>query len=74
MNDRADNMADKISVRATAFVVLQYLLPKYWLTALVYRLTRIRHTAFKNFLIRKFVWLYDVNIEDADKGVRAQPA
>ena len=69
MNDRADNMADKISVRATAFVVLQYLLPKYWLTALVYRLTRIRHTAFKNFLIRKFVWLYDVNIEEADKDV-----
>ena len=69
MNEPTDKMASKISVRATAFVVLQYLLPKYWLTALVYRLTRIRNTAFKNFLIRKFVWLYDVNIEDADKGV-----
>ncbi len=69
MSARIDKSADKVSVRAAAFVVLQYLLPKYLLTALVYKLTRIRHAAFKNFLIRKFVWFYDVNIVEADRDV-----
>lgn len=46
------------------FVLLQYCLPKYALTALVYRLTRIRHVAFKNWIIRQFVKLYDVAIDE----------
>lgn len=49
---------------AYAFVLLQYLLPKHWLTAVVYRVARIRNTRIKNFLITRFVQLYDVNVEE----------
>lgn len=49
---------------ANAFVLLQYLLPKHWLTALIYRVARIRNTRIKDFLITRFVQLYDVNIEE----------
>lgn len=49
---------------ARFFAYLQYLLPKYWLTSIVYRLARIRHPGFKNLLIRNFVKLYDVETDD----------
>jgi len=45
---------------AKLFVVLQYILPQHLLTALVWRIARIRHTATKNFLITRFVGFYDV--------------
>jgi phosphatidylserine decarboxylase len=46
------------------FVLLQYLLPKYWLTAAVYRLARVRTPAVKNALIRGFLKLYDVRLDE----------
>lgn len=46
------------------FVYLQYALPRYWLTSLIYRLARIRHTGIKNFLIARFVRAYDVDTSD----------
>ena len=46
------------------FVVLQYLLPKYWLTGAVYRLARVRNPAAKNALIRGFLKLYDVRVDE----------
>ncbi|MEM7431285.1 MAG: archaetidylserine decarboxylase [Pseudomonadota bacterium] len=46
------------------FAHLQYVLPKYWLTALIYRIARIRHVGFKNFLITQFAKLYDVNLDE----------
>jgi phosphatidylserine decarboxylase len=46
---------------ARLFVSLQYLLPKYWLTSIVYRIARIRTPAVKDFLIRGFIRLYDVD-------------
>ncbi len=46
---------------ARLFVILQKLLPKTLLTALVYRLARVRQVAVKNFLIRRFVALYKVD-------------
>ncbi len=46
------------------FVLLQYLLPKYWLTAVVYRLARVRNPAVKNALIRGFLKLYDVRLDE----------
>lgn len=49
---------------ASAFVMLQYLLPKHWLTAMVYRVARIRNSAVKDFLISRFVKLYDVDVEE----------
>ena len=48
------------------FVLLQYLLPRYALTALVYRLARLRSVRLKNAMIGQFVKLYGVDLE----GVR----
>jgi phosphatidylserine decarboxylase len=46
------------------FVFLQYLLPKFLLTALVYRVARIRQPVIKNGLIRGFLKFYDVNLDE----------
>lgn len=49
---------------AYAFVALQYLLPRHWLTAVIYAIARIRNKPVKNFLITRFVKLYNVNTEE----------
>ena len=54
---------------ARLFVAFQYLVPQHWLTAFVWRIARIRHTATKNFLITKFVAMYDVDLEDVLQSV-----
>jgi len=46
------------------FVVFQYLLPRHWLTAAIYRIARIRNTRIKNFLITRFVRAFDVELDD----------
>ena len=46
-------------MRARAFVWLQYLLPRHWLTAIVWRVARIRHPATKDFLITRFARAFD---------------
>jgi phosphatidylserine decarboxylase len=46
------------------FVVLQYLLPRVWLTALIYRLARIRNRRVKDLLIRRFASLYTVDLDE----------
>ncbi len=51
------------------FAALQYVLPQHLLTALVWRIARIRHVATKNFLITHFVSLYDVDIDDVNLSV-----
>jgi len=51
------------------FVLLQYVLPRFWLTSVVYRFTRIRQTAVKDFMIAKFVRLYNVDIDDVKLDV-----
>lgn len=57
------------SIAAQSFLLLQRLLPKHLLTALVYRLSHLRWVPLKNFLIRAFVRAYGVNVEEI-----AQPA
>jgi phosphatidylserine decarboxylase len=57
---------------ASAFVLLQYLLPKHWLTAIIYRIARIRNESLKNFLIAKFVKLYDVDVAEVKLNVPQQ--
>jgi phosphatidylserine decarboxylase len=47
-----------------AFVLLQYLLPRHFMTALVWRLARVRTPAVKNRLITWFARLYDVNLDE----------
>ena len=54
---------------ARLFVTLQYLLPRFWLTGLIYRVARIRNISIKDFLITKFVSLYDVDIDDVKLDV-----
>jgi len=49
------------------FVVLQYLLPKYWLTSVVYHVARIRHRRIKNLLITGFVKFYKVNTDEIER-------
>ena len=54
---------------AAVFVALQYILPKFMLTAIIWRIARIRHEATKNFLITRFVALYKVDIDDVKGAV-----
>jgi len=54
---------------ARLFVYLQYLLPRFWLTGLIYRVARIRNVSVKDFLITKFISLYDVDIDDVKLNV-----
>lgn len=54
---------------AGIFVALQYVLPQHLLTALIWRIARIRHVATKNFLIKHFVGFYDVDIDDVKLNV-----
>ena len=54
---------------ATLFVALQYVLPQHLLTALIWRIARIRHVPTKNFLITRFVGLYDVDIDAVQLNV-----
>jgi len=49
---------------AYAFVALQYVLPKHWLTSVTFALARIRNPRIKNFLIEQFVKLYKVNTDE----------
>jgi len=71
MSRSTDKKREQLPFWTPAFIALQYLLPKFWLTALVFRLTRIRHAAFKDFLIRQFVRFYNVNVEEAEKDIPA---
>ena len=57
------------SGKAKLFVAFQYLLPRYWITRLFYRLTRVRAAAFKNVLISRFVSLYRVDIAEVPRAV-----
>ena len=52
-------------------VYLQYLLPKYGLTALVHWISRVRIPAIKNFLITQFVRFYKVDTDEVYGSVPA---
>lgn len=52
-----------------AFVILQYLLPRHLMTAAVYRLARVRTAFVKDALIRAFVRLFDVDVDEVDGNV-----
>jgi len=54
---------------ARLFVALQFVLPQHLITALIWRVARNRHIATKNFLIRHFVSLYEVDIEEVKLSV-----
>ena len=56
-------------MRASLFVLLQRLLPRYWLTAMIHRLARIRTPAVKDFLIMRFVHWFDVEVAEVRKDI-----
>lgn len=56
-------------MKASAFVLLQYLLPRHWLTAVVWRIARIRHPGIKNFLITQFARAFDVDLDEVKLDV-----
>lgn len=43
---------------------LQYILPRYWMTAAVHRLARVRWVRLKNLMIEHFIRLYRVDTAD----------
>ena len=56
-------------MKAIAFVAMQYVLPRHWLTAAVWRIARIRNTRVKNFLITRFASAFDVDLEEVRLSV-----
>jgi phosphatidylserine decarboxylase len=50
---------------AWPFVLLQHVLPKHLLTALIFHIAGIQTKSIKNFLIRHFVSIYKVDVEAA---------
>ena len=48
-------------------VFWQYLIPQHWLSKLMFRITRIENTAFKNTFTRWFVRQYQVNLSEAQR-------
>ena len=54
---------------AWLFVLLQHMLPKHLLTALVFQVAGIRSKPVKNCLIRRFVDLYNVDVAEVDLAV-----
>jgi len=53
------------NLSARLFVLMQHVLPKHLLTAIVFRIARIRTNSIKNFLLRRFADFYAVNIDEA---------
>jgi phosphatidylserine decarboxylase len=51
------------------FLLLQRILPKHLLTALVYRLARIRVPAIKDLMIRSFLKMYTVDLDEVANSV-----
>lgn len=57
------------SLNQSAFSLLQHLIPKLLMTRAAHRLSRVRHPAVKDFLINRFVSLYDVDIGELEQTV-----
>ena len=51
------------------FAFIQFLLPRHWLTAVIYHVARIRVKRVKNALISAFVRLYGVDLDEVSHEV-----
>jgi phosphatidylserine decarboxylase len=56
-------------MKASAFVLFQHILPRHWLTAVIWRIARIRHPGFKDFLITRFARAFDVDLDEVKLDV-----
>lgn len=52
-----------------AFLLLQMLLPKHLLTALIHWLARVRVVPVKNFLIEQFVRMYRIDVDEVAQTI-----
>ena len=52
------------SIYTWFFIILQFIVPKLLLTNIIYRITRIEKIVLKNYLIKNFIKIYDVNIQE----------
>lgn len=57
------------AIAARAFILFQWIVPQHLVTAIVYRLTRIRTVPVKNFFIRQFVKAYKVDVDEVSAPV-----
>ena len=69
MTPRTETGEHNASWQARAFVLLQHVLPKSLLTRLVYRISRMQSPALKDFLIERFVKLYNIDLDDVELPV-----
>ena len=57
------------------FVALQYLLPHHWLSAIMHAVTRIECPPLKNYIIRRVVDIYKVDLSVArEKHIENYPS
>lgn len=56
-------------MRARLFVFFQWVVPQHIVTAIIFRLARVRTVGIKNFLIRQFVSAFKVNVEEVSRPV-----
>jgi phosphatidylserine decarboxylase len=56
-------------LKSRLFLLLQTILPRFVLTALVFHLARIRTTGVKNFFIHQFVKFYNVDVDAVEKSI-----
>ena len=54
---------------AKLFAYLQFVLPKHFMTAVIWRIARVRHPGFKNFLIKHFIKWFDVETDEVKLAV-----
>ena len=52
------------SIHTWFFIILQFIVPKLLLTNIIYRITRVEKIVLKNYLIKNFIKIYDVNIQE----------
>jgi phosphatidylserine decarboxylase len=58
----------RVSAGTRLFATLQYILPKHWLSRLIYHITRSRRPVLKNLLLRGFLRGYKVNMAEAEQA------
>src|ERR1044071_3809112 len=56
-----------LPVGTRLFAALQFVIPKHWLSRLIYHITRSRRPLIKNLLLRGFLRGYRVNMAEAQQ-------
>jgi phosphatidylserine decarboxylase len=57
------------AITARLFILFQWIVPQHVVTAIVFRLARIRNVSVKNFFIRQFVSAYNVDVDEVSTSM-----